>query len=279
MMTAEVPSTADIVGLPCGLVNARSVDVALWDIAPIGQRAAISLAMSALVKRFGCRPDDDGGGEEEDWSLAMMFDAMGALSTKYNDTPERASRPYDAARDGFVIAGGGGMLVLEELEHARARGAKIYAEIVGFDTNSDGAHVTQPSSDMMQRVMEMALTDAGLEPTAIGYVSAHGTATERGDIAESHATRRVLGGKVPVSSLKSYMGHTLGACGAIEAWWGIEMMRRGWFAPTLNLEDLDPACEGLDHLTGSGRDMTPEYFMSNNFAFGGINTSLIFRRI
>jgi 3-oxoacyl-[acyl-carrier-protein] synthase II len=136
----------------------------------------------------------------------------------------------------------------------------------------------EPVVDMMQRVMEMSLADAGLEPGAIGYVSAHGTATERGDIAESHATGRVLGDAVPVSSLKSYMGHTLGACGALETWLAVEMMNRGWFAPTINLDNVDPECASLDYIRGEGRELDAEYVMNNNFAFGGINTSLIMRR-
>ena len=138
--------------------------------------------------------------------------------------------------------------------------------------------MTQPSSDMMQNVMELALGNAGLDAGAIGYVCAHGTATHRGDIAESHATRNVVGESVPISSLKSYMGHTLGACGALESWLSIEMMNNGWFAPTINLENIDPNCAELDYIVGDGREGEVEYVMNNNFAFGGINTSLIFRR-
>lgn len=218
-----------------------------------------------------------GGAEELCPTEAAVFDTLYATST-LNDQPERSPRPFDAERDGLVIGEGACTLVLENRDHALARGADIYAEIVGFDTNADGEHVTQPSSDMMQRVMEMSLADAGLEPGAIGYVSAHGTATERGDIAESHATERVLGDAVPVSSLKSYMGHTLGACGALETWLAVEMMNRGWFAPTINLENVDPECAALDYVRGDGRELDAEYVMNNNFAFGGINTSLIMRR-
>ena len=218
-----------------------------------------------------------GGAEELCPTEAAVFDTLYATSTM-NDQPGRSPRPFDVDRDGLVIGEGACTLILENRDHALARGAKIYAEIVGFDTNADGAHVTQPSSDMMQRVMEMALTDAGLEPAAIGYVSAHGTATERGDIAESHATGRVLGSSVPVSSLKSYMGHTLGACGALETWLAVEMMNSGWFAPTINLENVDPDCAALDYICGNGREIDTEYVMNNNFAFGGINTSLIMRR-
>ncbi len=166
----------------------------------------------------------------------------------------------------------------ERRDRALARGAKIYAEIVGFDTNSDGAHVTQPSAETMRHVMKQSLRNAGIDSGAIGYVSAHGTATERGDVAESRATHDELGGRVPVSSLKSYVGHTLGACGSLESWLSIEMMNSGWFAPTINLENVDPECADLDYLVGDGRNADVEYVMNNNFAFGGINTSLIFRR-
>jgi 3-oxoacyl-[acyl-carrier-protein] synthase II len=169
-------------------------------------------------------------------------------------------------------------LVLEELEHAQARGAKIYAEIVGFACNSDGNHITQPETETMGVAMQQALTDASLPPSAIGYVSAHGTATDRGDVAESHATASILGANMPISSMKSYIGHTLGACGAIEVWWAIEMMRSQWFAPTANLKNPDTACATLDYVMGSGRNLDVEYIMSNNFAFGGINTSIILKR-
>lgn len=218
-----------------------------------------------------------GGAEELCPTEAAVFDTLYATSTS-NDHPETAPRPFDRDRDGLVIGEGACTLILERRDHAIARGAKIYAEIVGFETNSDGAHVTQPSSDMMQRVMELAIKNAGLSAEAIGYVSAHGTATQRGDIAESHATRNVFGERVPISSLKSYMGHTLGACGALESWLAIEMMNNGWFAPTINLENVDPECAELDYIVRDGRELDVEYVMNNNFAFGGINTSLIFRR-
>jgi 3-oxoacyl-[acyl-carrier-protein] synthase II len=218
-----------------------------------------------------------GGAEELCPTEAAVFDTLYATSTS-NDRPETTPRPFDRDRDGLVIGEGACTLVLERRDHALARGANIYAEIVGFETNSDGAHVTQPSSDMMQKVMELALDNAGLDAGAIGYVSAHGTATQRGDIAESHATRNVLGERVPISSLKSYMGHTLGACGALESWLAVEMMNNGWFAPTINLENVDPECAELDYVVGNGRENDVEYVMNNNFAFGGINTSLIFRR-
>ena len=219
-----------------------------------------------------------GGAEELSAPAAAVFDTLFATSTK-NEAPQSTPRPFDKARDGLVVGEGAASLVLEDLEHARARGARPLAEIVGFATNSDGTHITQPDAEQQARAIRMALDDAGLAPGAIGYVSAHGTATDRGDLSEARATREVLGEKVPVSAAKSYIGHTLGACGAIEAWWTIEMMRGRWFAPTLNLETPDPECEALDHITGDGRAMDIEYALKNNFAFGGINTSLVFRRV
>ncbi|MGL0959142.1 beta-ketoacyl-ACP synthase [Vibrio vulnificus] len=218
-----------------------------------------------------------GGAEELCPTESAVFDTLFATSLK-NDQPKTTPSPYDKDRDGLVIGEGAGTLVLEEYEHAKARGAKIYAEIIGFASNCDAAHVTQPQMETMQICMEMALQNADLHPKHIGYVSAHGTATDRGDIAESNATQNAIG-KVPISSLKSYFGHTLGACGAIEAWLSIEMMNSGWFSPTLNLNNLDPDCGDLDYIAGTGREMDIDYMMSNNFAFGGINTSLIFKRV
>jgi len=218
-----------------------------------------------------------GGAEEISAPGAAVFDTLFATSCR-NDSPTATPRPFDRDRDGLVIGEGTATLVLEEYEHAKARGANIYAEIVGFSCNSDGSHITHPESATMAVVMRQALNDAGLPPEAIGYLSAHGTATDSGDIAESQATSLVLGSGTPISSMKSYLGHTLGACGAIEAWWTIEMMRREWFAPTINLVTPDAACAELDHIMGSGRKIDSEYVQSNNFAFGGINTSLIFKR-
>ena len=218
-----------------------------------------------------------GGAEELDATEAAVFDTLFATSTR-NDAPETSPRPFDRARDGLVIGEGAGCLILEEREHALARGATIYAELVGFGTNSDGTHVTQPNAATMQVAMALSLSDAGLTPDAIGYVNAHGTATSHGDLAESLATSALFGARMPISSLKSYMGHTLGACGALEAWISIEMMREGWFAPTVNLHDVDPECGALDYIRGEGRKLDCKYVMSNNFAFGGINTSLIFKR-
>jgi len=218
-----------------------------------------------------------GGAEELDATEAAVFDTLFATSTR-NAAPESSPRPFDRARDGLVIGEGAGCLILEERDHALARGATIYAELVGFGTNSDGTHVTQPNAATMKIAMELALRDAALAPQAIGYVNAHGTATAHGDLAESQATASLFGARMPISSLKSYMGHTLGACGALEAWISIEMMREGWFAPTINLDDIDPECGELDYIRGEGRALDCEYVMSNNFAFGGINTSLIFKR-
>lgn len=219
-----------------------------------------------------------GGAEELCPSEAAVFDTLYATSTK-NSTPSITPSPFDSERDGLVIGEGAGSLILEELEHALARGAKIYAELVGFGTNSDGGHVTQPDPITMKIAMELALDDANLQPTDIGYINAHGTATDRGDIAESTATERLFGKQtVPISTLKGNIGHTLGACGAIEAWASINMMNDGWFAPTLNLNTPDPLCGDLDYIKGEPRELQTNYVMSNNFAFGGINTSLIFKR-
>ncbi|GLQ96124.1 beta-ketoacyl-ACP synthase [Dyella mobilis] len=217
-----------------------------------------------------------GGAEELSGPSVAVFDTLFATSTR-NDDGALTPRPFDRSRDGLVVGEGATTLVLEEYEHARARGARIYAEIVGFGCNSDGNHITQPTSETMATAMQLALQDAQIAPEAIGYVSAHGTATDRGDIAESHATANVLGPRVPISSMKSYVGHTLGACGALESWWAVEMMRAGWFAPTINLDEPDPACAELDYIVGNGRTIQTDYVMNNNFAFGGINTSLIFK--
>ena len=219
-----------------------------------------------------------GGADELDVTEAAVFDTLYATSTR-NDTPHLTPRPFDRDRDGLVIGEGAATVVLEDYEHARARGARIYAEVVGFGTNADGNHVTQPQSETMQTALRLALEDAGLPPEAVGFVNGHGTATQWGDIAESQATAAVFGPRMPIHSLKSFFGHSLGACGAIEAWLGIEMMNEGWFCPTVNLDTVDAACAELDYLMGSPRRLEIEYLMSNNFAFGGINTSLIFRRM
>ena len=219
-----------------------------------------------------------GGAEELDITDSATFDTLFATSTK-NDSPSKTPRPYDRDRDGLVIGEGAGTLILEEYEHAVARGATIYAEVIGFATNIDGCHATQPQAPTMQRALEMALEDAGIPASAIGFVSGHGTATDLGDIAETEATHNVIGSSVPFHSLKGYFGHTLGACGVIEAWLSIEMMRDNWFCPTANLEHVDERCGDLDYIIGTPRIMEIDTVMSNNFAFGGINTSLIFRRV
>ena len=217
-----------------------------------------------------------GGGEEEDWSLAMMFDAMGALATKYNDTPERASRPYDADRDGFVIAGGGGMLVLEELEHARTRGARIYAEVVGYGANSDGANMVAPSGEGAARCMQQALATVD---TPIDYINTHGTSTPAGDIAELDAIRAVFGdAPPPVSSTKSLCGHSLGAAGVHEAIHCLLMMGEGFIAASANIENADPGAEGMDIVRERRDDVRLHTVMSNNFGFGGTNAVLVLRK-
>jgi len=219
-----------------------------------------------------------GGAEELDITDAATFDTLFATSTM-NTMPEKAPRPFDRDRDGLVIGEGASTLILEEYEHAKARGATIYAEIVGFGCNADGSHVTQPQADTMGKALLLGMQDANLTPQEIGFVSAHGTATEGGDIAESAATNTILGCHVPVHSLKSYFGHTLGACGALEAWLSIEMMREGLFFPTVNLDHVDERCAPLDYVMGSPRVLDVEYLMSNNFAFGGVNTSLIIKKL
>jgi 3-oxoacyl-[acyl-carrier-protein] synthase II len=218
-----------------------------------------------------------GGGEELCVSEAAVFDTLYATSTR-NDAPKTTPAPFDKSRDGLVIGEGACSLVLEERERALARGARIYAEIIGFASNSDGDHVTHPNTNTMERVMRMALAEAGVDPAAVQYINAHGTATEHGDIAESQATFRVFGQKAPVSSLKGHFGHTLGACGSLESWATIRMMHGGWFAPTRNLRVVDERCGDLDYLQGEGRKLDIGIAMNNNFAFGGINTSLIFAR-
>ncbi len=218
-----------------------------------------------------------GGAEQLCPTEAAVFDTLFATST-CNDTPELSPRPFDKDRDGLVIGEGASSLILEELESAIARGATIYAEIVGFGTNCDGTHVTQPNAETMQAAMQAALDDAQLSPTDIGYISAHGTATDRGDAAESAATHAIFGNQTPFSSFKSFTGHTLGACGALEAWVGINMINEGWAHATANLKQIAEDCADLDYIQGEARKIDTDYFMSNNFAFGGINTSLIFKR-
>ncbi len=221
-----------------------------------------------------------GGAEELTAADSDIFDTLFAASTK-NDTPKKSPSPFSKERDGLVIGEGAGTLVLEEYEHAKARGAKMYAEIIGFGTNQDGNHITTPNQETMAKALSLAIEDAGISPDDIGYVNAHGTSTGHGDVAETNATESVFHRAVPISSTKSYTGHTLGACGTIEAWVTINMMNSGWFHPTLNLtkENLDPECGKLDYIMGDGREIKTDIVMSNNFAFGGVNTSLIFKKI
>jgi 3-oxoacyl-[acyl-carrier-protein] synthase-1 len=219
-----------------------------------------------------------GGGEEVHWSLTVLFDAMGALSSKYNDTPERASRAYDKNRDGFVIAGGGGVVVLEELSHAQARGAKIYAELVGYGATSDGVDMVAPSGEGAVRCMRQAL--AGLGNTKIDYINAHGTSTPVGDITELNAMREVFGADMPrVSSTKSLTGHAQGAAGVHEAIYSLLMLEHDFLAASANIEELDPDAEGVPLVRERVDDAGLDCVMSNSFGFGGTNASLAFKRL
>ena len=219
-----------------------------------------------------------GGAEELHPSHIAIFDTLYATSLK-NNTPELSPRPFDKERDGLVLGEGAGTLILEEYEHAKKRNAKIYAEVIGFGTSTDGCHITNPNKETMGKALELAIKDAQISPDDIGYVNAHGTATIHGDIAETLATENVFKRKVPISSLKSYTGHTLGACGAIEAILSINMMNNNLYFPTLNLENVDENCGKLDYIKDEAREIKTDIIMSNNFAFGGINTSLIFKKI
>lgn len=217
-----------------------------------------------------------GGGEEEHWTLSCLFDAMGALSTHYNDTPEKASRPYDQARDGFVIAGGGGMLVLEELEHARARGAKIYAELVGYGATSDGHDMVAPSGEGAMRCMRQAMH--GLDGK-IDYINTHGTSTPVGDVAELKAIREVFGDTTPaMSSTKSLTGHSLGATGVQEAIYSLLMMENDFIAASANIETLDEQADGFDIVTTRRDGVRIDRVLSNSFGFGGTNACLVLQR-
>ncbi len=220
-----------------------------------------------------------GGAEEMHFTHAGVFQIMFVTSRGYNDRPGESPRPFDAKRDGLVVGEGAGTLVLESYERASARGARIHAEILGYGTNCDGTHVTSPSIDGMAGSMRLALEAAGVAPERVGYVNAHATATEVGDIAESHAMMQVFGDRVPVSSTKGFTGHTLGACGAIEAAFCIAMMNEGWIAPNRSLTEVDPRCAPLDYVRDRPRERRTEVTMSNNFAFGGINTSLVFGKV
>ncbi|MEJ2509655.1 MAG: beta-ketoacyl-ACP synthase I [Gammaproteobacteria bacterium] len=217
-----------------------------------------------------------GGGEEVHWTLSLLFDAMGALSSKYNDRPQSASRAYDVDRDGFVISGGGGVLVLEELEHAKARGAKIHAELVGYGATSDGYDMVQPSGEGAVRCMQQALENV---EGPIDYINAHGTSTPVGDVRELQAVREVFGDTVPpISSTKSLTGHALGAAGVNEAIYSLLMMEQGFIAASANIENLDPEAEGYPIARERQDGVTLERVMSNSFGFGGTNACLVFQR-
>ena len=217
-----------------------------------------------------------GGGEDLDWTMSVMFDAMGALSTSFNETPSTASRPYDANRDGFVIAGGGGMLVLEDYEHAKARGARIHAELIGYGVTSDGADMVAPSGEGAVRCMRMAM--AGID-RPIDYLNTHGTSTPLGDITELNAVRDVFGDAIPpLSSTKALSGHSLGAASVHEAIYSLLMLRDGFIAGSANIETLDPRCEGFP-IVRETRDATLDTVMSNSFGFGGTNAALVFARV
>lgn len=220
-----------------------------------------------------------GGAEELHWAHAGVFDVMYATSTRYNDRPEASPRPFDTDRDGLVVAEGAATIVLEDFERARARGAHVHAELIGFGANCDGTHVTSPSEHGMAAAIRLGLEDAGVSADDIDYVNAHATATEVGDLAESRAMHAVFSERIPVSSSKGFMGHTLGACGAIEVGLCVAMMRDRFLAPSKNLETVDPRCAPLDYVMGAAREASPRLIMSNNFAFGGINTSLVMRAV
>ena len=217
-----------------------------------------------------------GGGEEEHWSQSFLFDAMGALSTQYNDTPEKASRAYDAKRDGFVIAGGGGMVVVEELEHALKRGAKIYAEVIGYGATSDGYDMVAPSGEGAVRCMQQALATV---ETPIDYLNTHGTSTPVGDVAESRAVREVFGAKAPaISSTKSLSGHSLGAAGVQEAIYCMLMMEGNFIAGSVNIDEVDPEIADLPIQRSTVENAKIDTVMSNSFGFGGTNATLVLKR-
>ncbi|HFB98100.1 MAG TPA: beta-ketoacyl-ACP synthase I, partial [Bryobacterales bacterium] len=217
-----------------------------------------------------------GGAEELDWTLSVLFDAMGAMSSRYNETPEKASRAYDADRDGFVIAGGGGMLVLEELEHAKARGAKIYCELVGYGATSDGYDMVQPSGEGAVRCMRQALETVD---SPIDYINPHATSTPIGDVREIEAIREVFGDDIPpISATKSLSGHSLGAAGVHESIYSILMMQDGFICESANIENLDPEFEGLPIVRQRIDDARIDTVLSNSFGFGGTNATLVFRR-
>ena len=218
-----------------------------------------------------------GGGEELHWTLSVLFDAMPAMSSGFNDRPEKASRPFDTARDGFVIAGGGGVVVLEELEHARARGAKIYGELVGYGATSDGFDMVQPSGDGAIRCMRQALSDIGNTP--VEYVNTHGTSTPIGDVVELRALKEIFGDRLPkINSTKSLTGHALGAAGVNEAIYALLMMDRGFISASANIDELDPEAEGMPVVRELEDNVQLNCVISNSFGFGGTNCTLAFKR-
>jgi 3-oxoacyl-[acyl-carrier-protein] synthase-1 len=218
-----------------------------------------------------------GGCEELDWTLSVLFDAMGAMSSKFNQTPEKASRAYDVDRDGFVIAGGAGVLVLEELEHAKARGAKIYAEVAGYGATSDGHDMVAPSGEGAVRCMKMALESVKIP---VDYINPHATATPVGDLKEIEAIRQVFGDKCPpISATKSLTGHSLGAAGAQEAIYSLLMMQNGFICESANIENLDPAMADMPIVRERRDDVKLNCVLSNSFGFGGTNASIVFKRL
>lgn len=217
-----------------------------------------------------------GGGEELDWTLSVLFDAMGAMSSHFNDTPSRASRAYDKGRDGFIIAGGGGTVVLEELEHAKARGAKIYCELVGYGATSDGYDMVQPSGEGAARCMKLAMSTVNEK---IDYINPHATSTPIGDLREIEAIRDVFGSNIPpISATKSLTGHSLGAAGVQEAIYSILMMQNGFICESANIEELDPEFADIPVVRERRDDVTLDVVLSNSFGFGGTNGTLVFQR-
>lgn len=217
-----------------------------------------------------------GGADEAHFTAAITFDLVRGTSTHFHDRPQATPRPFDADRDGLVVGGGSGIVVLEALEHAQARGAEILAEVIGYATNCDGNHISQPQQEGMEACMRLGLASAGVRPEDVDYVNAHATATPLGDVVEARATAAVFGGRVPVSSTKGQTGHTMGACGALETIFTVLMMRGGFIAPTRNLERIDPECEGIQQVQ-TLRESPIRVAVKNNFAFGGVNTTLVLR--
>lgn len=280
-----------------GLLNATSYIRMMAHTTPVNISVAFGLTGRVITTSSACTSGSQGigygfeairdgradimiaGGSEEFCpTMAMVFDRLYATTSRGNAHPAQACRPFDAGRDGMVVGEGSAMLILEERTHALARGAQPLAEVLGFATNADGVHISHPAQETQARVMREALAIAGLDPRDIGFISGHGTSTVAGDTVESHATAAVFGPNIPFHTLKGHFGHSLGACGAIEAWLGIHMLNDEWICPIANFETLDPRCADLDYVGAQGRTVASQYFVSNNFAFGGINTSLVLAR-